>query len=57
MCVHRMNPEYVDPNTLSLYDALLRQPDEEDDEEEDDDRDNDDEEDNDNAHNDNGYSE
>jgi hypothetical protein len=51
--MHRMNPEYVDPDTLSLYAALLRQePDEEDDEEEDDD-----EEDFDNAHNDDGYSE
>ena len=51
MCMHRMNPEYVD-DTLSLYAALLRQePDQEDDEEEDDD-----EEDFDNAHND-GYSE
>jgi hypothetical protein len=48
-----MNPEYVDPDTLNLYDALLRQePDQEDDEEEDDD-----EEDDDNAHNDDGYSE
>lgn len=53
MCMHPMNPEYVDPDTLSLYAALLRQePDEEDDEEEDDD-----EEDFDNAHNDDGYSE
>jgi len=51
--MHRMNPEYVDPDTLILYAALLRQePDEEDDEEEDDD-----EEDFDNAHNDDGYSE
>jgi hypothetical protein len=48
-----MNPGYVDPDTLSLHAALLRQePDEEDDEEEDDD-----EEDFDNAHNDDGYSE
>ena len=47
MCMHRMNPEYVD-DTLSLYAALLRQePDQEDD----------DEEDFDNAHNDDGYSE
>jgi hypothetical protein len=51
--MHRMNPEYVDPDTFDLYDALLRQePDQEDDEEEDDD-----EEDDDNAHNDDGYSE
>jgi hypothetical protein len=48
-----MNPEYVDPDTLNLYDALLRQePDQEDDEAEDDD-----EEDDDNAHNEDGYSE
>ena len=51
--MHRMNSEYVDPDTLNLYDALLRQePDQEDDEEEDDD-----EKDDDNAHNDEGYSE
>jgi len=51
--MHRMNPECVDPDTLNLYDALMRQePDQEDDEEEDDD-----EEDDDNAHNDDGYSE
>ena len=51
--MHRMNPEYVDPDTLNLYDARLRQePDQEDDEEEDDE-----EEDDDNGHNDDGYSE
>jgi len=56
--MHQMNPEYVDPDTLSLYAALLRQePDEEDDEEEDDEEEDDDEEDFDNAHNDDGYSE
>ena len=53
MCMHRMNPEYVDPDTLILYNVLMRQePDQEDDEAEDDD-----EEDDDNAHNDDGYSE
>ena len=58
MCMHRMNPEYVDPDTLILYNVLMRQePDQEDDEEEDDDEEDDDEEDDDNAHNDDGYSE
>jgi hypothetical protein len=52
-----MNPECVDPDTLNLYDALLRQePDQEDEEEEDDDEEDDDEDD-DNVHNDDGYSE
>jgi hypothetical protein len=59
LCMHRMNPEYFDPDTLTLYDALLRQePDREDDDEEDDEaEDDDEEEDDDNAHNDDGYSE
>jgi hypothetical protein len=53
LCMHRMNPEYVYPDSLNLYAALLRQePDQEGDEAE-----NDDEEDDDNAHNDDGYSE
>jgi hypothetical protein len=53
LCMHRMNPEYVYPDTLNLYAALLRQePGQEDDEAEDDD-----EEDDDNAHDDDGYSE
>ena len=56
--MHRMNPEYDDLDTLNLYDVLMRQePDQEDDEEEDDDEEDDDEEDDDNAHNDDGYSE
>ena len=58
LCMHGMNPEYFDPDTLNLYDALLRQePDREDDEAEDDDEEDDEEEDDDNAHNDDGYSE
>ena len=56
--MRRMNPEYLDPDTLSLYDALLRQePDQEDDEAEDNDEEDDDGEDDDNAHHDDGYSE
>jgi len=53
--MHRMNPEYLDPDTLNRYAVLLRQePDQEDDEEE---EEYDDGEDDDNAHNDDGYSE